>query len=253
MSLLLPAEHWPERVEAARGPLASLADGLARELEPLLGSDVYIPREKAVLSREGGRCALDGSLLEFHPYNPSEHRCGVCGRTYRGELHDRFWLYWYQLWLAERAVHAALLYRLRRDETHAELARTILAGYAERYLHYPNRDNVLGPTRVFFSTYIESIWLLQLCVALDLLEEGGPEAFGGTVRDRLIEPSVDLIAMYNEGISNRQAWNNAALLAARVLLGRREEAAAVVGGRGGTLSHLSRALLPDGTGDEGEN
>ena len=37
---------------------------------------------------------------------------------------------------------------------------------------YPNKDNVLGPTRLFFSTYLESIWLLQLVVALDLLEIG---------------------------------------------------------------------------------
>ena len=253
MALLIAPERWPERVEAARGPLAPLVDGLARELQPLLGPDVYIPSEKALLSREGGRCSVDGSLLEFDPFNPAEHRCGVCGRVYRGELHDRFWLYWYQLWLAERAVHAALLYRLGGDQTHAELARSILAGYADRYLHYPNRDNVLGPTRVFFSTYIESIWLLQLCVALDLLEESGPDAFGDTVRDRVIEPSSELIAVYNEGISNRQAWNNAALLAARVVLGRREEAASVVGGKGGLLTHLSRALLADGTWYEGEN
>ena len=38
------------------------------------------------------------------------------------------------------------------------------------------RDNVLGPSRPFFSTYLESIWLLQLCVALDMLEGSGGSA-----------------------------------------------------------------------------
>ena len=47
----------------------------------------------------------------------------------------------------------------------ARLARDILDAYSEAYANYPNRDNVLGPTRVFFSTYLESVWLLQLCVA----------------------------------------------------------------------------------------
>jgi hypothetical protein len=261
MSLLLPPDRWPERRAAASGPLAPLADGLARELEPVLSGDVFIPREKALLSREGGRCASDGSLLEFDPFARREHRCPACGRIYRGELHDRFWLYWYQLWLAERAVHAALLYTLRGDERHATLARTILGGYAERYLEYPNRDNVLGPTRVFFSTYIESIWLLQLCVALDLLEGNardagqlrGREAIGDVVRDRLIEPSSELIAIYNEGISNRQAWNNAALMAAAAVLGRPEAAARTIDADGGLVAHLSRALLRDGTWFEGEN
>ena len=46
----------------------------------------------------------------------------------------------------------------------------VLDGYADRYLDYPNRDNVLGPSRPFFSTYLESIWLLQLVLAVDLLE-----------------------------------------------------------------------------------
>ncbi len=253
MPLLLEPSAWPARLDAAAGALAPLADSLAQELEPLLVADIYIPPDKAVLSREGGRCAVDGSLLEFDPFQRHEHRCPTCGRVYRGELHDRFWLYWYQLWLAERAVHASLLYRLRGDDRHASLARRILSGYADQYLAYPNRDNVLGPTRVFFSTYIESIWLLQLCVALDMLEDAGDRSVGPPVRDRLIEPSAALIAMYNEGISNRQAWNNAALMAARVLLGRRDEVDDVVSGAGGLISHLSRALLRDGTWYEGEN
>jgi heparinase II/III-like protein len=253
MSLLLARDRWTERRAAANGPLAPLAESLAEELEPLLATDVYIPREKAVLSREGGRCAADGLLLEFDPFNPHEHRCGVCGRAYSGELHDRFWLYWYQLWLAERAVHASVLHRLRGDERHAALARTILAGYADQYLQYPNRDNVLGPGRVFFSTYIESIWLLQLTIALDLLDLTAGDALGGGVRDRIIEPSAALIASYNEGISNRQTWNNAALIAASTVLGRGNEAERLVNGTGGLVSHLSRALLPDGTWYEGEN
>ena len=255
VSLLLSPDRWTERRAAADGPLAPLADGLARELEPLLDREPYIPRDKAVLSREGGRCAVDGSLLDFDPFSRIEHRCGVCDRIYHGELHDRFWLYWYQLWLAERAVHAALLHRLRGGTRHAELARTILAGYAERYLEYPNRDNVLGPTRVFFSTYIESIWLLQVCVALDLLESepGGVAGLGGIVRDRVIEPSAAVIAIYNEGISNRQAWNNAALIAAGTVLGRTDMTREAIAGRGGLVTHLARALLPDGTWYEGEN
>jgi hypothetical protein len=32
---------------------------------------------------------------------------------------------------------------------------------------------VLGPARLFFSTYLDSIWLLQVCIAVDLLATGG--------------------------------------------------------------------------------
>ena len=39
---------------------------------------------------------------------------------------------------------------------------------------YPNRDNVLGPSRLFFSTYLESIWINNYLAAAALLREGGP-------------------------------------------------------------------------------
>ncbi|HEU4989622.1 MAG TPA: heparinase II/III family protein, partial [Gemmatimonadaceae bacterium] len=96
-------------------------------------------------------------------------------------------------------------------------------------------------------------WLLQLCVALDLLEGAGHHGVGGEVRERLIEPSVALIAQYDEGSSNRQVWNNAAMLAARRLLGHDHALEPLVLGPSGVLAHLEDALLDDGTWYEGEN
>ena len=109
MSLLLRPELLRERIGAARSALSPLAHSLADDLRPMLTREIYFPERKALLSREGGRCALDGTLLEFDPFKPFEHRCPKCATVYRGEMHDRFWIYWYQLWLAERAVHAAVL------------------------------------------------------------------------------------------------------------------------------------------------
>jgi len=254
MTLLLdePALDARRSVTIGDGPLAPLAFSLASDLEPLLSRDLYFPREKALLSREGGRCARDGTMLEFDPYQPHQHRCPTCGEVYRGELHDRFWIYWYQLWMAERSVHAALLSRLGGDARFETLASSILDGYVERYLSYPNADNVLGPTRLFFSTYLESIWLLQICIAADLMEARNP-SLAARVRDRIVEPSRTIIAEFDEGASNRQVWNDAALLAAGRLLGDDDAAEQAVYGRSGIASHLSNGLLVDGTWYEGEN
>ena len=139
--------------------------------EPLLTRELYFPADKALLSREGGRCARDGTLLEFDPFKPHEHRCPVVRRG-----------------LSRRAARSvldllvpALARRARRPCGGAasawalaiglrSLATSILDGYVDRYSTYPNVDNVLGPTRLFFSTYLESIWLLQICIATDLLD-----------------------------------------------------------------------------------
>src|SRR5690242_3080854 len=220
MKLLLDDEALVAREQASRRALSPLAQALAAELALVESHDLYVPREKALLSRAGGRCERDGSTLEFDPFSPHRHRCPTCGTIHFGELHDRNWVFWYQLWLAERTVHGALLGRLLCEERAIALSAAILGRYADEYLLYPNRDNVLGPTRLFFSTYLESIWLLNLCVAVDLLEAGGGHgALGARVRERIVEPSARLIATYDEGASNRQVWNAAALLAARRLLG----------------------------------
>ncbi len=251
--LLIADVRLDARRQAVRGPLAPLLASLSAELEPLLARELHVPREKALLSRAGGRCERDGASLEFDPFSPTSHRCPACGAVYSGALHDRAWITWYQLWLAERAVHGALFHALTGDARYATLARDILRAYADAYLGYPNRDNVLGPTRPFFSTYLESIWLLQLCVAADLVQFGGDKATADLVRERVVAPSAELIGGFNEGRSNRQVWNNAALLASALLLGDANRADALVRVKTGVSDHLSHALLPDGTWCEGDN
>ncbi len=254
MTLLIDVDALRTRADVAHGALATLAASLRRDLQPLVDAPVQIPAQKALLSRDGGRCPTDGAMLTFDPASPRDHRCPACGTIVRGERHDRWWATWQHLWLAERSVHAATLYAMHGERALAQLAATILSGYAERYLNYPNRDNALGPTRPFFSTYLESIWLAQLCIAIDLLElAGAPDAPGGLLRDALVAPSAELIASFDEGASNRQVWNNAAMLAAGRLLDDEALVDRAIHGPTGLQWHLETALLPDGTWYEGDN
>ena len=255
MKLLVSDADLIARRAIAGGSLSALAGGLRDELTPLIEHPVEVPRDKALLTRRGGRCEVDGTYLAFDPFD-TRHRCPTCGREYNGAVHDRFRLYWYQLWLAERTLHAALLGVLTDDQAAGELAVTLLDKYADQYLEYPNVDNVLGPSRPFFSTYLESIWLLQLTIALSLLESAATPidaALGGRVRERIIAPSAALIASYNEGMSNRQVWNNSALMAAGRMLDDRRMFEHAVHGPSGLHAHLATALLDDGTWYEGEN
>lgn len=253
MTVLLDAAAIGARRPALGPDLAQLAASLRDELtaQP---SPIWLPSEKARLSRHGGRCRRDGTLLTFDPTQPHQHSCPQCGETFTTEDDYRFWIMNYQLWLAERAVRAATLAAVTKDTRSAQLAHDILDAYVDQYLRYPNVDNVLGPTRLFFSTYLESIWLLQVTIAVDLLEgTNGPTAWGGTVRERVIVPSTDLIASYGEHDSNRQVWNNAALAASARLLAADRQFKDAVFGPSGLIHHLMGGLLSDGTWYEGEN
>jgi hypothetical protein len=254
VTLLIDATALDARRAIAAGPLAPLAVSLRADLDRLVRDGFDMPQEKALLSRDGGRCERDGTLLRFDPFSPREHTCSRCGAVYRRERDYLWWVTSYQLWLAERAVHAAALHALTGETALAELAERVLDAYVDQYLQYPNRDNALGPTRPFFSTYLESIWLLQLAVALSLLETSGrARGLGPRLRERVIEPSARLVASFDEGDSNRQVWNAAALLAAGRLLGDNALVEHSILGPSGIAAHLARGLLPDGSWYEGEN
>src|SRR5687768_1220223 len=254
VTLLIDQAGLAARRDIAGRQLAALADSLRGDLDRLVREGFEVPHDKALLSRDGGRCERDGTLLRFDPFAPRAHTCPRCGAVFTRERDYLWWVTSYHLWLAERGVQAASLYALTGEKALADLAIRVLEGYAERYLTYPNRDNALGPTRPFFSTYLESIWLLQICIALSLLEiVGDHRDIGARVRDRIVEPSARLISSFDEGASNRQVWNAAALLAAGRLLDDAELTNGAILGPSGIAAHLVHGLLPDGSWYEGEN
>lgn len=265
--------------------LVALATSLRAEIAPLMETpdsrrSLPIPDVKARLTRRGGRCPVDGRLLEFDPWSPYEHRCPQCAHVYTDFEHHEWWAMGAQLWVAERAAQAATLSVLRDDADAEALSLRILSDLAARYTSWPNNDNALGPTRPFFSTYLESIWLLNLCHAIALLEQPVANAYSGRgardtdgkhnrfrarmnaderarvlsdVRERLVIPSRDLVASFPEGLSNRQVWNEVAVLSASRILGDDRTIARRLESGGGLLDLFAHGLLVDGTWYEGEN
>ena len=252
MTLILSRDALRQRKEQLhdQSAIGGLAASLQHELHNAL--DVPVPDGKSRLTRNGGRCVRCTVLLTFDPRSPHAHTCPSCATVYIDPVHHEWWLMNGHLWTAEQCTRAAALAYFLDDERAAQRADDILATYATRYLTWPNRDNALGPTRPFFSTYLESIWLLHLATALDLRIacSGRTLATHSHVVDRIIAPSAALIAGFDEGRSNRQVWHVAALLAASRLLhddGMRDRASTSL------VSLLRTGLHSDGSWYEGEN
>jgi Heparinase II/III-like protein len=253
---VLNGEEIVRRREIIAGStdLASALERLARRTAPVLARLPEIPSSKALLTADGGVCPDDRVTLEFDPWSTSAHRCSRCGRTWSGERHDRAWARFQHLWLAERAADLATLAALQERTDALAAAERILSGYAERYLEFPNRDNVLGPSRLFFSTYLESIWLTSILAAATLLREA--ELLDPALADglgSLADEAANLIGEFDEGFSNRQTWHNAALAAIAVWFQDEELAGRVVQGPTGVIAHLVRGFGQDGMWFEGEN
>ncbi len=233
--------------------LAALLERLTARAAPVIERLPLVPEEKALLSADGGVCPEDRTALAFDPWSPAAHRCPQCGRTYAGERHDRHWARFQHLWLAERAAHLATLAALGGNRAAGARAREILTAYAARYLRYPNRDNVLGPSRLFFSTYLESIWICNYLAAAVLLRESGQLAAAARGVSQVADEAANLIGEFDEWFSNRQTWNNAALTAIAVWFEDEELAQRAIEGPTGLLAHLVRGYGRDGLWYEGEN
>jgi hypothetical protein len=249
------AELAGRRAELARSPdLGRLRAHLVERARPLLDRLPAIPEHKALLSRDGGSCPADGATLVFDPWSPTAHRCPRCGKTYTGDRHDRHWARGQHLWLAERAAHLAVIGALSDTPGAAARSAEILRGYGERYLSYPNRDNVLGPSRLFFSTYLESMWLCHYLTAAVALRAAGllDDATARAVA-RVADEGANLIGEFDEWFSNRQTWNNAALLAVAVWFEDEALAQRAIEGQSGLIPELARGFAPDGMWHEGEN
>ena len=138
---------------------ARLLSTLQRRADAVIASMPLVPRVKALLSQDGGFCPDDGATLRFDPWSPEHHACPRCGRTFTGDRHHRHWARAQHLWVAERIADLALVAVVGENDRAAARAVELLAAYDDLYLELPNRDNVLGPTHLFFSTYLESLWI----------------------------------------------------------------------------------------------
>lgn len=243
------------REEIARTPeLRALLARLVDRAGPLLDRELHRPDRKALLSADGGVCPDDGAALRFDPWSPHDHRCPRCGRSVGGERHHRAWAKWQHLWLAERAAHLAAVGVLADRGDAVERARRLLADYGSHYREYPNRDNVLGPARLFFSTYLESLWLTNYLAAAtmlreaDRLDDGTAELVSGVA-----DEAANLIGDFDEGFSNRQTWHSAALAAVAVWFEDEALASRAIEGPTGLLAHLAHGFGIDGMWYEGEN
>ena len=253
---MVTAEELTARREeiAAAPDLVALLAHLSERAASLLARVPPIPESKALLSTDGGICPEDGTALVFDPWNPMAHRCPRCGKTFTGERHDRHWARYQHLWLAERAAHLATLAALGGDARAADRAHEILRAYAQRYFRYPNRDNVLGPSRLFFSTYLESIWIGNYVAAAVLLRASGKlDAATAQEVSKVADEAANLIGEFDEGFSNRQTWNNAALAAIAGWFEDEDLAKRAIEGPTGLLEHLLRGFGRDGMWYEGEN
>lgn len=200
-------------------------------------------------------CKSDNTPLIFDPYDPKNHVCPTCGMNYQDPPFHRAWQCYYHQWLAQMSIQLGIVYAVTKDPCYAAAVRKMLLDYSSRYPGYENNDNELGTTKVFQSTYIESVWLSYLTCGYDLTNSDSCYSFQDRriILKELFHPSAEVIRDYDEKWNNRQAFNNSGMCAAAILTEDDELLQYVLYGEHGFAAHMDHSVLQDGLWYEGDN
>lgn len=200
-------------------------------------------------------CSRDNGHLIFDPYKPNDHVCSVCGMNYKDEPFQRAWICHYHSWLSQMGTILGIVYLIDGDESYAKALKEMLLDYVKYYVDYPNNDNELGPTKVFQSTYMESVWATYLSGAYDMVRHS--KCFTGdertVIENDLFRISANVILDYDEKMNNRQAFNNAALCSIGLLVDDKKLVDYSLNGIHGFVTHMNESVLEDGLWYEGDN
>ncbi|MCZ7646796.1 MAG: heparinase II/III family protein [Planctomycetota bacterium] len=156
------------------------------------------------------------------------HQCPRCKKLYTGAPYDD---------VVFNRVHgdnlrglfdSAWCYAVTGEAKYAEFARSVLLGYAERYLQYPYHDNACregeqaakSGGRLCEQTLGEAYSLaMQIAPAYDLVFNFLQEGERAKIREGLLLPMLENIDKNRMGKSNWQTWHNAGMLWGGAVLG----------------------------------
>ena len=228
-------------------------DKLKANCDQMLRKGFFVPETCGFVFYNS--CKSDNTLLIFDPYDPENHVCPTCGMNYQDPPFHRAWQCYYHQWLAQMTIQLGIVYSVTKDSSYAAAVRKMLIDYVRRYPSYENNDNELGTTKVFQSTYIESVWLSYLTCGYDLTNADScySEEDRQLILRELFRPSAAVIRDYDEKWNNRQAFNNSGMCAAAILTEDEELLRYVLYGEHGFAAHMEHSVLQDGLWYEGDN
>jgi len=193
-------------------------------------------------------CEVDGTHLTAK--SPTEHVCKKCKRVYTGEPYDSVYLTRIHDRLAQDAQDLALAWTLSGKQEYAAKASEILLGYAQRYEKYAlhnTRGTVSNSAgRVLSQTLEESIWLIPVACAYDMIYPTLDETQRQQIETGLLRPAVEVIRRNNAHLSNWQSWHNAGVTAAALALRDQAMLEDAVNGPSGFQFQMANSVQDDG-------
>jgi len=250
---LLSDADWQALQQRADLPtFAAARQRLRSEVAALLVQPVTVPDEPGGYYHDYF-CPEHGVQLHFDPATPHTHRCPLDNKLWQDERFDAAWRWFVNNRLAEGAIRLALLWRLEGNPAHLAAVVDTLTGYAAHYAGYQQVPRtVANPGVATYTTLDESVWVLPLAWAFDLVRDQVDEPARTQIAEGLFAPvAAHLVAHHFQGIHNFACWHNAAIGTLGVVLDRADLIEFAIAGDFGFDTQLRLGVLADGFWFEG--
>ncbi len=252
MTLLSDADWQRIRERAALPAFGPAIQRLRDEVADFLARPVAVPGEPGGYYHDYF-CPTHGVELRFAPASPHHHICPVDSVTWQGERFDAAWRWFVNNRLAESAIRLALLWRLDGNPAYLESVIRTLTGYAEQYASYQQVPRTVGnPGVATYTTLDESVWVLPLAWAYEMVQAEISPSQQGLIQEQLFGPVAEhLLQHHFGGIHNFACWHNAAIGTLGVVLGRDDLIDFALHSDFGCNQQLAQGVLADGLWFEG--
>jgi hypothetical protein len=202
------------------------ADGYPQDYLDKFGLTKVTAPEKTAQWAHWYVCPDTGTHLEFRP--PNHNICPDTGKDYQDwPISDVHYHYMHDM-LSHDAMVLGIAYRMTGKQIYAQHAAEILKLYADKYKEYPIVDNYGKQSdwgaRVYSQTLNESIWLIDMTFAYDLVRGSGElNATDRThiEKDLLLPSAATVVRGHKEPTDNIQSWINGAEAAVGFELGNK--------------------------------
>jgi hypothetical protein len=200
-------------------------------------------------------CPTHGAGLQNRA--PGQNVCPIDNRNYTGWPYDQVVYSYRHSDNGGAARDNALAYRFTGEQQYAKNAARILLAYADVYSSYALKDTnnrqTASAARVFAQTLDESVWLMPVAWAYDLISDSGVLSPGerAHIERDLLRAAVTVINRNNAGISNWQSWHNGAIGAVGFALDDADLITQAIDGRSGFRYQMKNSVLSDGAWYEG--
>jgi oligo-alginate lyase len=205
-------EPW---AKAALDAILKEANGYPQDYLSKFGLSKVAAPEKTAQWAHWYVCPETGTHLEFHP--PDHNICPDTGKDYQDwPISDVHYHYMHDM-LSHDAMVLGIAYRMTGKQLYAQHAAEILKLYADKYKDYPIVDNYGKQSnwgaRVYSQTLNESIWLIDMTFAYDLVRGSGELSKSDRThieQDLLLPSAATVVRGHKEPTNNIQSWINGA-------------------------------------------